>query len=92
MPVIFETAARLRAMSRRDKVEELIREILQPLVEVDGGGVELVGFEDDVVTLRISGSLLGDPGSGLVKRQVIEPAVRSAVGPDVEIVYERAPL
>lgn len=67
-----------------------MRDVLAPLVERDGGGVELVRFEDDVVVLRISGTLSGDPGSAYVKRSVIEPAVKSAAGPDVDIVYERA--
>ena len=67
----------------------MLSEVLVPLLEKDGGGIELVRFEGSVVTLRISGQLLGDPGTAYIKRQVIEPAMHRAAGPDIEIVYER---
>jgi len=77
-------------VTRRERLEQMIRDVLAPLLAVDGYGVELVRFDGSVVTLRLSQSLYGDPGSARVKRQVIEPAVRTAAGTDVEIVYERA--
>ena len=77
-------------MTPRERIEEVVKTLLQPLLEKDGGGVELVAFEGSVVTLRLSGAFLGCPGTSYVKRGLIEPAVRSALGPDVEIVYERA--
>ena len=76
-------------MTRRERIEEVVREVLAPLIERDGGGLELGNFEGSVVTLRISGTLLGGPGTNYVKRDVIEPALKSAGGPDLEIVYER---
>jgi len=77
-------------MTRRERIDEMVAEVLVPLLAKDGAGLEVVRFEGSVLTLRISGVLLGDPGTGYVKRHVIEPAVKSVVGPDVEIVYERA--
>ncbi len=82
--------ARLGGVTRRERIEEVVRDVLAPLLEKDGGGIALVSFEGSVVKLRIAGTLLGDPGTNYVKRSVIEPAVKAAAGPDVEIVYERA--
>lgn len=61
--------------------------MLGPLLEKDGGGLEVVAFEGSVLTLRLHGAFLGCPGTPYVKRQVVEPALRSALGPKVEIVY-----
>lgn len=79
-------------MGRREKIDKLVAEVLSPLLESDGGGLEVVRFEGAVLTLRLSGALLGCPGTPYVKRGVVEPAVRSVAGPDIEIVYERQPV
>lgn len=77
-------------MTQKERIEEVVNRVLQPLLARDGGGLEVMAFEGSVLTLRLSGAFLGCPGTSYVKRRVIEPAVRGAVGPDVEIVYERA--
>jgi Fe-S cluster biogenesis protein NfuA len=79
----------LPAVSRKDRIEEVIRDVLSPLLAKDGGGIEIVRCEGSVLTLRLTGALHGDPGATYVKRGVIEPAIKSAAGPDLEIVYER---
>lgn len=76
-------------MTRREKIDEVVREVLAPLLEKDGGGVSVVRFEGSVLTLRLTGALHGCPGTAYVKRGVIEPAIQAAVGRDVEIVYDR---
>lgn len=77
-------------MTRREKIDEVVREVLAPLFAKDGSAIEIVRFEGSVLTLRLSGALHGCPGTAYVKRGVIEPAIHSAAGRDVEIVYERA--
>ena len=51
--------------------------------------LEVVRFEDAVLTLRLTGTLNACPGTAYVKRGVIEPAVKKAAGAEVEVVYER---
>lgn len=75
-------------MTRSEKIEEVVRTVLSPLLEKDGGEIAIAGFEASVLTLRLGGALSGCPGAGYVKRGVIEPAIQAAVG-DVTIVYER---
>jgi Fe-S cluster biogenesis protein NfuA len=79
----------LPQVTRRERIDEVIRDVLRPLVEKDGGGIEVVRFEGSVLTLRLTGTLHGCPGTAYVKRGVIEPAIHTAAGKDVEIVYER---
>lgn len=77
-------------MTRREKVEEVVRTVLAPLIEADGGEIAIARFEGSKLTLRLGGALQGCPGTDYVKRGVIEPAIHAAVGKGVEIVYERA--
>lgn len=77
-------------MSKREDIDAMVDEVLRPLLERDGGSIEVAAFEGSVLTLRLAGAILGCPGTPYVKRHVIEPAIREAVGPDVEIVYERS--
>lgn len=65
--------------------------MLAPLLAKDGGGLTVLRLEGTVLTLGLSGALLGCPGTPYVQRGVIEPAIHAAVGKDVEIVYERRP-
>lgn len=85
----YRPARILRRVSRRERIEEVVETVLNPLLEKDGGAAEVVAFEDDVLTLRLTGALQGCPGTPYVKRGVIEPAIRKVAGPDVEIVYDR---
>jgi Fe-S cluster biogenesis protein NfuA len=68
-------------------VEALIAEILQPLLEKDGGGIELVSIGDDEVVVCLTGVLAGDPAAPYVKKGVVEPALATVVGPKTKVVY-----
>lgn len=76
-------------MTRKEKIDAVVRDVLAPLLEKDGAGISVIRFEGSVLTLRLTGALHGCPGTPYVKRGVIEPAIHAAVGRDVEIVYER---
>ena len=76
-------------MSRKSDIATAIDEILRPLLEADGAGIEVREITDDGsrVALVLTGSLSGDPSAKLVKERVIEPLVRRAAGGDVAIAY-----
>ncbi len=75
--------------TKREQIDAMVDEVLRPLLERDGGGIEVEAYEGAVLTLRLTGAIAGCPGTPYVKRHVIEPAIRRAVGPDVEVVYQR---
>ena len=79
-------------MTRRDRIEALIADYLNPLLAVDGGEVELVSVDGPTVKLRIGGALQGCPGTAYVKRGVILPAMRSVVGSRVKVEFVPALL
>jgi Fe-S cluster biogenesis protein NfuA len=76
-------------MSRKSDIARAIEEVLRPLLEADGAGVEVRDIAEDgsTVTLLLTGSLSGDPSSGIVKERVIEPLLRRAAGGEVAVTY-----
>lgn len=76
-------------MDRQAEIRRVIDEILRPLLEADGGGVELVELSDDGarVSLRLTGLLRGDPAAGLVKDEVIAPVLAKASGGTATVTY-----
>jgi Fe-S cluster biogenesis protein NfuA len=69
-------------------LEERVRGALdemRPYLESHGGGVELVGVQDGVVSLRLEGTCNGCPSSMATLKLAIEEAVRKAA-PDVEAI------
>ncbi len=73
----------------REKAEELIQEILRPLVRADGGEIDLVSFEDNTITVRLAGTCAGCPGWPYTTTYVIEPVLRRAFGESLQVRYER---
>jgi Fe-S cluster biogenesis protein NfuA/nitrite reductase/ring-hydroxylating ferredoxin subunit len=69
-------------------VDERVREALEgvrPYLESHGGDVELVGVEEGVVRLRLSGSCNGCPSSTMTLKLAIEDAIQR-MAPEVERV------
>ena len=71
---------------RDDEIMRILRDIVVPLVEADGGLVFLVLGDDTRVVVHLAGRLAGAPGIGLLTRRIFEPAIR-AVAPESTLVF-----
>ncbi len=72
----------------QDKVAKVIEEI-RPMLQADGGDVELVEVADNgVVKLRLQGACAGCPGAQMTLKNGIERMLREKV--DTNIVVEQA--
>lgn len=67
-----------------DQLMKLCREVLAPLLRADGGKLYIVALEPHHLSLHLAGKFGGCPGTPLVVKQVIEPAVR-AIAPAIEL-------
>jgi Fe-S cluster biogenesis protein NfuA len=63
---------------------EVLRTVLAPLVEADGGQLYVVTASEKKVQIHLAGTCCGCPGARQTTEQVIEPAVR-AVSPEAEV-------
>lgn len=62
----------------REKVEKAINEI-RPSLQADGGDVELVGVENSIVKVRLTGACAGCPMSEMTLKQGIENHIKNAI-------------
>jgi Fe-S cluster biogenesis protein NfuA len=68
----------------REKVEAAIGKI-RPMLQADGGDIELVDVEEGVVKVRLQGACAGCPGAQMTLRMGVEKEVKKAV-PEVKRV------
>jgi Fe-S cluster biogenesis protein NfuA len=73
----------------KEKVEEALGRIRNAL-KMDGGDIELVGIENNVVTVRLKGACAGCPFSQMTIRNFVEKELKKAI-PEIEKV-EAAPI
>jgi Fe-S cluster biogenesis protein NfuA len=67
-----------------EKVREAIDKI-RPLLQRDGGDIELVSIEDGVVKVRLRGACAGCPMSQMTLKNVVEQALKEVV-PEIKSV------
>jgi Fe-S cluster biogenesis protein NfuA len=68
----------------KEKVEAVINEI-RPLLQGDGGDIELVGIEGNVVKVRLRGACAGCPGAQMTLKMAVERRIKAKV-PEIERV------
>jgi len=69
----------------RDKVEAVLSRI-RPVLQADGGDVELVDVSDGIVKLRLTGACGGCPMSTMTLRLGIERVLKEEVPEVKEVV------
>jgi Fe-S cluster biogenesis protein NfuA len=67
----------------RRRVEQVVREEVAPLLEMDGAAIEILSVQDGVVQVRLGGSCGCCPGSVYAVVMGIEQELRRRV-PEVE--------
>ena len=73
----------------KENVEEALGRIRNAL-KMDGGDIELVNVENNVVTVRLKGACAGCPFSQMTIRNFVEKELKKAI-PEIEKV-EAAPI
>lgn len=67
------------ADERLKEVEAVLDRAVRPQLAAHGGGVEAVGLEDGVLSLRLLGACSGCPAADLSTRDFIEECLRDAL-------------
>jgi len=69
---------RRKTMTLKEKVEKALNDI-RPSLQADGGNVELVDVENDVVKVRLTGACAGCPMSQMTLKHGVEQLVKRNV-------------
>ncbi len=72
----------------KEKIQTVIDKI-RPNLQADGGDVELVDFQDGVVTVRLQGACAGCPMSQMTLKNGIERLLKQEI-PEVKSVESAA--
>lgn len=67
-----------------EKVQEVINKI-RPMLQADGGDVELVDMEDGVVKVRLTGACSGCPMSQMTLKNGIEKLLKEEIAEVVSV-------
>ena len=68
----------------KEKIEQAL-ESVRPALQADGGDIQLVSIEDNVVKVHLSGACGGCPMSSMTMTQGVERAIKKAA-PEVKQV------
>ena len=68
----------------KEKIQEKINKI-RPMLQADGGDVELVDYKDGVVTVRLQGACAGCPMSQMTLKNGIEKLLKQEI-PEIKSV------
>ncbi len=61
--------------SIEQRIRQVISDDVRPYIEMDGGGIEFVRFEDGVVYVRLSGACEGCPSSIITLKRGVEQSL-----------------
>ncbi len=70
-------------LSLRDRVARILADEVMPILQMDGGGVEVLGVEDGVVQVRLTGTCSACPSVIQSVIMGVEQELRARV-PEVE--------
>jgi len=74
-----------------ERILEVVRKSVLPLVEADGGELHLVSVGDRTLALHLTGRFSGCPGNTLARRHVLEPLLLAEF-PDLRLEISSGPL
>jgi len=71
----------------REKVEKALEEI-RPMLQADGGDVELLDVNEGVVKVRLQGACAGCPSAGMTLKLGIEEMLKKKVPEVKEVIAD----
>ncbi len=70
------------------KIKQILDDEIRPAIAMDGGDVELKGFENGIVTLYLQGACSTCPSSTMTLKMGIENRLKSEIPEVVEVIQE----
>lgn len=87
-PLSAPAPQKLTVVQKVMKVQEVMDKEIKPMLEKDGGSIELVDIEGDKIFVRLCGRCASCPASGVTLKNTVQDKLREFVSP--ELVVEEA--
>ena len=68
-----------------EKIEAIVDRTIRPALHGDGGGLELVDFENNVLSIRYQGACCGCPGALMGTLRAIEGVLKKEYNKDIKV-------
>ena len=68
------------------KIEQVVKEHIRPMLEADGGGIEIVDIKDDLIYCRLMGACAGCPGAAITLKMMVERAFKDMVAERLKVI------
>ena len=68
-----------------ERIKKIIEEKVAPALQMDGGGIELVGVEGNIVKVRLTGACNGCPSATMTLQMGVERILKAEI-PEIEAV------
>lgn len=88
-PIVAAKGEELTNVQRMHMIEELIETRIRPALHQDGGDIELVDVDRNVVTVKLKGACATCPSSTITMRQFIEKELTKVVSGDIRVEEAR---
>lgn len=75
----------------RAKLDRVVEDILQPLLEADGGGLEVIEASEHELVLALTGAFRGDPSAPYVQSRIVTPVIHKALSREIPIRWKFRP-
>ena len=85
-PVADQDAQKLSPFQYAKKIEKLLNDYLRPIVQKDGGDLELIDIKDTMVYLELRGACAGCAGAGQTLKNLIERTMREQIDERIRVI------
>ncbi len=87
-PAPRETAAAsdLSPFQFSKQVEATLANYVRPLLQRDGGDIELIDIRDQIVYVRLAGSCAGCPGASMTMKLMVEKSLKETIDQRIRVV------
>lgn len=79
-------AVRVSNDEKLDRIKRLLDEQIKPYLEADGGGLEVLGLDGQVLKIRYQGACGTCPSAIMGTLQSIEHMVKAEIDPAIEVI------
>jgi NifU-like protein len=67
------------------KVQEIIDSEVKPMLEQDGGGIDLIDMKDNVVYVKLTGHCASCPSAGITLKSGVEAVLKDCLFPEIVV-------